>query len=335
MDLLHTPIAPGAPLVSGRSRLLPDGRRAVGLRSRGAVSPVLGAAMMLTAGVLYGTIGTAKAVSGVEAAPVAVGAVRILVGGLVLFAAVPALGGSRRRVLSLWRRPTVLAMSLAVALYQILFFVAMSTAGVALGTLVAVGAAPVLAGLAGWAVLNNRPARWWVAATAVAIAGLVLRSWGAVSGGDGLGIVVALGAALCIMVYNTAIRVELLRGGSAVESSTSSILLGGLLLVPLLLAQPLAWVAAPGGAALVVWLGVVTAAIAGIAHAIGLRGLGPGPATTFQLADPVVATALGVLVLGEAVTPVAALGVALVIGGLALQALAPSGRGLRRRVAAP
>ena len=40
-----------------------------------------------------------------------------------------------------------------------------------------------------------------------------------------------------------------------------------------------------------------------------------------MLTDPVVATVLGVVVLGEALAPVAAVGVMMVLGGLVLQGL--------------
>jgi drug/metabolite transporter (DMT)-like permease len=51
----------------------------------------------------------------------------------------------------------------------------------------------------------------------------------------------------------------------------------------------------------------------------GIRGLTAGPATTLMLADPVVATILGVVVLGETLAPVAAAGMLLVLAGLLLQ----------------
>ena len=55
--------------------------------------------------------------------------------------------------------------------YQLFFFAGVSRAGVALGTLVAVGSAPLFAGLVGWAVLRHRPtlAGWsppWCASSA-------------------------------------------------------------------------------------------------------------------------------------------------------------------------
>jgi len=52
---------------------------------------------------------------------------------------------------------------------------------------------------------------------------------------------------------------------------------------------------------------------------MGLGNLSPGPVTTLMLSDPLVATILGVVVLGETLGPAAWLGVALVSAGLVLQ----------------
>jgi drug/metabolite transporter, DME family len=51
----------------------------------------------------------------------------------------------------------------------------------------------------------------------------------------------------------------------------------------------------------------------------GIHGLTPGPVATLMLTDPLVATLLGVLVLGESLAPIAGVGVVLVLAGLLLQ----------------
>jgi len=159
-------------------------------------------------------------------------------------------------------------------------------------------------------------------ATSVAVAGLVLRSAGQLEGGNAHGLLLALGAGLCSACYTVAAKHQLDRDATAIEVPAASFALGGLLLVPLLVGQPLAWVASPGGAALVLYLGVATMAVANVLLARGIHGLPPGPTATLMLTDPVVATLLGIVVLGEAITPVAALGVVLVLAGLVLQGLA-------------
>ena len=277
--------------------------------------------LVLAAGVISGTTGTAQALGPVGAPPAAVGILRIQVGALALLAVMPALGVRRGRILELWRRPAILFSAAGAAFFQPLFFGAVDQVGVALGTLVAVGSQPIFAGLLGWAVLRHRPSLGWVAATAVAVAGLALRSWGDLDGGSVAGLLLALGAGFCAASYTVGAKHQLDRGATTIEVTAGSFALGGLLLLPLLVGQPLAWVGSPSGLALVLYLGVVTMAIANILLTRGIHGLPPGPVATLMLADPVVATVLGVVVLGESLTAVAAVGLVLVLAGLLLQGL--------------
>jgi len=275
--------------------------------------------LVVVSGVLFGTAGTAQALGPAGAPPVAVGILRIQVGALALLAAMPLVGARRGRLPVLWRRPQIVVTALVAALYQPFFFGAVSTVGVALGTLVAVGSEPVFAGLLGWAALRHRLTAGWMVATGIAVVGLVLRSADRLGGGEPVGLALALGAGLCSACYTVAAKHQLDRDATAMEVPAASFVLGGVLLVPLLVVQPLAWAVSPGGLALVLYLGVATMAIANVLLARGIHGLPPGPAATLMLTDPVVATLLGVIVLGEAITPLAAAGVAMVLAGLVLQ----------------
>ena len=66
-----------------------------------------------------------------------------------------------------------------------------------------------------------------------------------------------------------------------------------------------AWFGA-AGLCLVAYLGVATMAIANVLLTRGIHGLPPGPVATLMLTDPVVATVLGVVVLGESLGSVPA-----------------------------
>jgi DME family drug/metabolite transporter len=102
--------------------------------------------------------------------------------------------------------------------------------------------------------------------------------------------------------------------------------LGGLVLLRVLLIQPLAWIATPSGLALALWLGLVTTTAAYVLFGRGLRHLPAGPVTTLVLAEPVVATVLGIVVLGETLAPLGWVGAVLVLAGLMLQGVAASRR---------
>jgi drug/metabolite transporter, DME family len=282
-------------------------------------APRVCALYVVLAGVLFGTAGTAQALGPTGTTPIGVGILRIEVGALALLVAMPLLGVSPRRIAVLWRTPAMLVTALCAGAYQLCFFAGVSMDGVALGTLVAVGSGPVFAGILGWLVLRHRPGRGWLLATSVAVLGLALLSAPDITGGGGAGLLLALGAGMCIAGYNVAAKVQLDRGASALEVPAASFALAGLLLLPLLATQPLEWLMAPTGVALALYLGIATMGVANVLLARGMRGLTPGPATTLMLADPVVATFLGMVVLGEALAPVSALGMVLVLAGVLLQ----------------
>ena len=275
---------------------------------------------MLLAGVLFGTAGTAGALGPDSTTPLGVGAVRLIIGAVTLVAVLALRGTSPGRVIRLWRHPPVIAAALAAATYQLCFFTAIQEIGVGLATLVTVGSGPIFAGLLGWGVLRHRPTGTWALATAICIVGLVLRSWDQLGGGGGVvGLGLALAAGLASATWTVSAKHQYDRGVGKLELPAATFSLGGLLLVPVLLSQPLAWLAEPSGLALALYLGVATMAIANVVLSLGLGNLSPGPVTTLMLSDPLVATILGVVVLGETLGPAAWLGVALVSAGLVLQ----------------
>lgn len=281
--------------------------------------------LVVAAGVLFGTAGTARAFGPAGLGPTAIGILRIQIGAIALVAVLPLRDARWRRLPQLWRRPQIVVAALGAGLYQTLFFGAVSITGVALGTLVAVGTEPVFAGLGGWLFLGHRPTKGWLGATGIAVAGLVLRSWdglGAQGSGDALGLLMALGAGLCSAAWNLAAKHQLDAGATAVEIPAASFTLGGLLLLPLLAVQPLGALAQPSGIGLALYLGVATMAIANVLLTNGIHGLPPGPAATLMLTDPVVATLLGVVVLGEHLSATASVGVVLVLAGLLFQGIA-------------
>src|SRR3954466_16327761 len=98
---------------------------------------------VLLAATCFGTTGTAQAI-GPGGSPVAVGAARIVFGGLLLVLVARGLGV---------RMPHVSrcagGMACAVALYQLSFFAAVRLTGVAVGTVVAIGTGPAAAGALG------------------------------------------------------------------------------------------------------------------------------------------------------------------------------------------
>lgn len=291
--------------------------------------------LVLLAAVLFGTTGTAQALGPDGTTPLGVGAARLGVGGTALLAVLPLLGRSPRRAAALWRHPAGQLAALCTALYQVFFFAGVAEAGVALGTLVTIGSGPVFAGLLAWAALGERPLGAWVAATAVCVSGLVLLSADGLTGGSALGLLAALASGLAYAAYTVAAKHLLDRGHQPAEVMASAFGLGGLLLAPVLLTQPLGWLGSPSGAVLALYLGLATTTAAYLLFGRGLAVLSAGPVTTLVLAEPLVATLLGVALLGERLAPIGLVGAALVLGGLVLQGVRSARRSRLQSPAPP
>ena len=94
---------------------------------------------------LWGTTGTAQAFAPPGATTLAIGAVRLAIGGVALLI-LAAIRGARFNFKSIPLGQTVLAAA-CIASYQLSFFGAVASTGVVIGTIVAIGSAPVLGGL--------------------------------------------------------------------------------------------------------------------------------------------------------------------------------------------
>ena len=94
----------------------------------------------------------------------------------------------------------------AVAVYQLAFFAAVDRTGVAVGTVVALGSAPAIAGVAGRLVDGEPLTGRWAAATALACAGVLLLvlGGGADASVDPLGIMLAVVSGTGYATYTVA-----------------------------------------------------------------------------------------------------------------------------------
>lgn len=298
--------------------------------------------VVLASALCFSTTGTAQALGPEGTSPVAVGAFRVLVGGLGLVAVAWWTSGRRgagpAARLGLPSGPGVTAAAwragLGVAAYQVAFFLAVRTTGVAVGTVVALGSAPVVTGAIGWALGHGRPDRRWAAATALACAGLaVLVAGGRAAHVSVVGVLLALVAAAAYAGYTVASK-TLLATGAGAESVMAAVFgAGAVWLLPAFLLAPVGWAATPRGAALVVWLGLVPTTLAYVLFARGLVHLSAAEVTTLVLAEPLTAAALGILLLGEPLGPTTVAGGALIVAGLALAAVRRGGPRPRPRPA--
>jgi DME family drug/metabolite transporter len=224
-------------------------------------------------------------------------------------------------------RPPVLLGGIGVAGYQLSFFAAVADTGVAVGTVVALGSAPVFTGLlsrmTGGARLDGR----WAACTALATAGVaVLVGSGQSADVSPLGIGLALCSGLGYAAYTVAAK-RLLDDGHAPEAVMARTFgTGALILLPVLPLTGFAAFATAPALATSLYLGAIPTAVAYILFARGLQKLPTTHVATLTLAEPVTAAALGTIALGEHLSVGAALGAAMVLAGLAALAISPRTR---------
>jgi len=292
---------------------------------------VLHVLAVLAAALLFGTTGTSQALGPDGTTPLSIGVMRMVIGGtgLAVFAFVLAArharrGGGPRPRLGARALLLMVLTGVCLALYQPLFFLGTARNGVAVGTVVALGSAPILAGLLEWALTRRMPSPTWMAATALATIGVVLLGFGGEAGNaagtDPLGLLGSIGAGASFAVIANAQR-RLLDDGwdpfTVVGAMGASAALLCAFAIPFV---DLAWLGTSGGLTMALWLGLGTISVAYVMFTWGLSGLTAATAATLTLGEPLTAGILGITVLGERLSVLAIIGLVVLAAGLALLA---------------
>jgi len=276
-------------------------------------SSARGVLLVLFAAMLWGTPGTAQALapSGLSSWWVAALRVGIACGFFVLLAVRAPMAHGR------WPWGRLVLAGGCIAAYNLSFFAGVRASGVALGTAIAVGSAPIWAGLIQTVVQRRLPPLLWWLGTLVSVAGGAVMVLG--PGADlqlaPAGVALCLTAGFTYASYTLINKVLVLRVGAAWTNlavfATAS-----------LVAVPVAWgLSGPlpmGEGSWGVWLflGLVSTGVAYLLFSNGLRFIAGATGVTLALAEPVTAFVLAVLVVGERQQALAWLGLVAVIAGL-------------------
>ena len=271
---------------------------------------------------LWGTTGTSQGLAPAGASPLSIGAARLAVGGLVLLLFSLFRGSFRKQ--GEWSVPLVGVSAFFVAAYQLCFFSGVAKTGVAVGTMVAIGSAPVFAGILGYFVRQERLGIVWGLSTLMAVAGCLLL----VLPGKGLhadftGIILAAGAGFSYAGYTVTMKGLLDKcAADAVVALVFS--LAALLLAPFLFLYDASWILSSGGLLVALHLGVMTTAVSYWLFAKGLKNVNVGTAATLSLAEPLTATCLGIVVLHERLMAMEYCGMGLLFVGIVLLVAGPA-----------
>ena len=256
----------------------------------------------------FSTTGTVQALAPDGSHPLGIGALRMQIGALALWAwcacrhSLPA--GLRH-----WQLRWLIPATLGLLGFQVFFFWGVQQAGVAVGTVTAIGFSPVMAAILARIILGERPARIWYPATGLALAGLVLLNLGSSQGTSTAALLLPLLAGACYGAYF--VFSKPLGRTHAPEHIMLLLCAGsGLLLLPVHFCTPPLWLLHPQGMGMALYLGVVTAALA---FSLTLAGLRRTPTA--------MAATLAIFLLHEPVGGQELAGMGLLFGGVALLAL--------------
>ncbi|MFI6454035.1 EamA family transporter [Streptosporangium amethystogenes] len=210
-----------------------------------------------------------------------------------------------------------LVTGVAMAVYQTAYFAAIAGSGLAVATVVTIGATPVLVAAGGRLLLGERLGAAGLGAVTVALTGLAMLTLD-----DGSATFSAAGIGWALLSAAGYAGVTLLNRASSGEpyrTAMGGFVVGGLCLLPVALVQGLL----PSGDPLASWaiiafLGTVPTALAYGLFFTGLAAVRATTASVISLVEPVGAALLGVLLLGERLTVPAACGGVLLLGAVAL-----------------
>lgn len=271
---------------------------------------------IVLASLLWGTTGTAASFVPDAVPPVAIGATTFAGGGILL---VLLEAKDVARVLSRPRAAAWLGLgAVGVVSYALCFYASMHLAGVAIGNVVSLGSGPVFAAVLEAVVDRRRPGLRWIVATSIAIAGIGLLA----ASGDGPGAAVGPGVALGLVAglsyaLYTFASARVIADGGASGGAMGAMF--GMAAVPLAVVAIVAGGGILGSGAsigIAAYLAIGPMALAYVLFGIGLRVVRSSVATTITLLEPVVATVLAVVVVGERPAAIGWVGLALVLGAI-------------------
>lgn len=254
--------------------------------------------------------------------PVTISAWRMAMAAVVLLVVLLVMRRGSELVELARARPRQLAVvGAGTAAYQGFYFISVTQVGVAVSTVVSLGLAPVLL-TASEAVRHRRaPTRSRMAVLVAALTGLVLVS---IAGHESATGPAPLAGVLLAVASGTTYALTTTAGGSISRTTSPLALTSGMTLVGAVVLLPfLAFAdgplvtADPVALAWLVYLGALTMALAYVLLYSGLRVVAPSTAVTASLVEPVTAAVVAAVVLGEALGPLAVVGILLVLGAVA------------------
>ena len=286
---------------------------------------LLGNSCVVIAALLWGTTGTAARLAP-ELSPITIACVAMGLGGILqALLALPAIMSSLSQLHQ--QRRLLITGSCAVAIYPLAFYCSMHFAGVAVGTVISIGSAPLFSALIENRLDKSGLTKQWIGGAAIGIIGIGLLAQmhsapSAVSGqaSSALGVTLGLVAGLTYALYSWTARRMMVNGVVSRAAMGSTFGLGGLLLLPLLIMTGTPLLTSWQNAAVGGYMAVFPMCMGYLCYGMGLARIKASVATAITLLEPVVAALLAVFFLGESLSPVGWSGIGLIIFSLIITA---------------
>jgi DME family drug/metabolite transporter len=291
-----------------------------------------GMASILAAGTLWGTVGvttqTLYSFTGTNA--FSISAIRLLIAGpLLALVCWLRLGRGmfniRRRDLGL-----MLLIGSLIAIDQLLYFLAIAQAGVALATLITICGAPVFVALITVFYNRQRIAGPTLLALGMGVVGTGLLVGVNPAGAAPTASLIGVGLALlAAFVYALILFCGRFLAGAYHPLQVNSIgfLMGAALLTVIASGTGFILTYPARGWAMLVYLGVIPTALGYGLFLVGMRSTQTTAASILVLAEPLTATLLAVLLLGEHLSPLGIGGAGLLVGAMLLLSREPEPTG--------
>lgn len=267
---------------------------------------------VLLAAVFWGTVGTTQTFLQEGISSISVAAVRSGIGGGLLLILCLLI---RKINFKTWSWKWTILSALTIALFQCLFFTSVRFTGVAVGTVVTIGSSPVFSGLIEWLFWKRKPNRLWTIATTLAIIGCVLLF---ANKGETtvhpVGVMLSLCAGFMFALYTNCSK-QLTEKEETLPSVAMTFSICAIMLLPFA-KDGVSWVASSQNIWPMVFMGLVATNLAYILFLAGLEKISSSAAVTLSLAEPLTAAMLGVFLVGEYLSPISWIGVALLLGGI-------------------
>ena len=217
----------------------------------------------------------------------------------------------------------ILVGGTGAALFFPLFILAFQLTGVGVAAVVSIGVAPIFVGLIAWIALKQPPGKQWAYGTLVAVTGVVALNW---PSGENtvnvLGIGFALAAAFGYSMQATGMGM-ISKRHTPFQCVAPMFTIGTIFQAPLSYGKDFTFFQDPLLLIGALYGGIVTVALAYAFFIYGIARIGAATAVTVGLMEPLTASILGVVLLGETVSAVGLIGSVLILAGLVVVSRPP------------